>query len=217
MINIAAGMFISGVFFGSGPCVASCGPVLISYVAGTKRNILAGLRVYAIFSASRILVYCILSVLIFIFGSVTLEHSLDRYYPYLIFLAGVFLIMMGILMVLGQRLEYRVCQFLGKNFLERDTKSVILMGLVMGLAPCAPLLGILSYIGLVSKSWLSSLLYGFLFGVGTSISPLIILTVLAAWLPQSLSSKQLNYSRIFNIICGIILVFLGAALIRRLL
>ena len=215
MIKIMVSLFVSGLLFGSGPCLASCGPILISYVAGTKKNILKSLITYILFSLARIFVYLILSFLIFFLGRFALQSLLGDFYKYVVILGGIFIILVGLLMALGRRLEFGFWQFLQKRLLERDKKSIIILGLVIGLLPCAPLLAILSYVGLVSKNWLQTLLYSFSFGIGTFVSPLVFLVILASLLPKFLIKKKGIYIQIFNFICGLIIIFFGIQLIKR--
>lgn len=215
MIKIIVSLFLSGLFFGSGPCIASCGPILISYIAGTKKNILKGLITYTLFSSARIFVYLILSLLIFFLGRFTLDRLLGNFSKYVVVLGGIFIILIGLLMALGKRLEFGLWQFLHKKFLERDKKSIMILGFAIGALPCAPLLAILSYVGLVSRNWLHTLLYSFSFGVGTFVSPLILLTLLAGFIPTWLKDRKILYSQIFSFICGLILIFLGTQLIKR--
>jgi ABC-type nickel/cobalt efflux system permease component RcnA len=213
MIKIIISFFLWGLLFGSGPCVASCGPILISYIAGTKKNITKGLLVYILFSSARISVYLILSLLIFFLGRFALERLWGGFSRYTLILGGIFIILVGILMTLGKRLEFKSWQFLQRNILEHDKKSIVIIGLTAGLAPCAPFLAILSYIGLISKSWLHSLSYAFAFGLGTLMSPLILLTVLSGLVSHWLQDK--NYYKIFSFICGLVIIFLGIQLIIK--
>jgi sulfite exporter TauE/SafE len=213
--KIIISLFFSGLLFGSGPCIASCGPILISYVAGTKKNILKSLITYILFSSARIFVYLILSFLIFFLGRFALERLLGDFSKYVVILGGSFIILVGLLMALGKRLELEFCNVLGKNVLGQDKKITVALGLIIGLLPCAPLLAILSYVGLVSKSWMQSLLYSLSFGIGTFVSPLIFLVIFASLIPKFLIEKKGIYIQIFNFICGLIIIFFGLQLIKR--
>ncbi|MCK9604262.1 MAG: sulfite exporter TauE/SafE family protein [Candidatus Omnitrophica bacterium] len=211
MISIIISLFLSGMFFGSGPCMASCGPLIISYVAGTRKNVFKGLITYGLFSLARISVYLLLGIGVYFLGNVALEGFLGDFSRYIIVIGGCFIVLVGLLMALGKRLELKFCHSLEKNMLEHDKKSILALGFITGLLPCVPLLVILSYIGLVSKSWIASLLYAFSFGVGTMFSPLILLVVIAGLIPRCLIDK--SYDRWFNLACGIIIIFLGLQLI----
>jgi len=194
--------------------MASCGPILISYITGRKKNLPESVKVYISFSLARISVYLILSLIIFFFGRFTLESLLGESFRYILIIGGGFIALVGVLMILSRRLEfYKGANFLEQFILKRDTKSVILFGLTVGLLPCAPLAAMLSYTGLVSKSWIDSLLYSASFGAGTFFSPLVLLAVVAGYIPKFLINKQPIYSRIISLICSLIIVFFGIQLI----
>ncbi len=226
MNRIIISLFLAGLLFGSGPCIASCGPFIITYIAGAKKNISKGVMVYILFSSARIFVYLVLSLAIFFLSRFAIEKLLGSLYKYVIILGGGFIIMIGLFLALGKRLELsrisrdpvKAGNFFWswhKNILERDKKSIVAVGLVIGLLPCAPLLAILSYIGLISRTWFSSLLYALSFGIGTLVSPLILLTILAGLLHRLFLEKKAIYYSIFSFICGIIIIFLGIQLISR--
>lgn len=207
--------FVLGLSFGSGPCLASCGPIILSYIVGTKKNILKGFLVYALFSLSRILVYLILGILFFIVGKFFLEGLIEKFSRYLSIIGGAFIVLLGALTLIGRRIGVPVCGFLQKNLLEHDKKSVILLGLIFGLLPCAPLLAVYSYIGLMQKSLITSQLYILSFGLGSFFSPLILIVLFAGFIPQFLIAKKEAYSRYFSVICGIIIIWLGVDLILK--
>jgi ABC-type nickel/cobalt efflux system permease component RcnA len=213
--KIIISLFLTGLLFGSGPCIASCGPFLITYIAGSKKNIPKGIMVYFLFSSARLFVYVVLSLAIFFLSRFALERLLGGLYRYVLILGGGFIVIIGLFLAFGKRLELKFCQSWHKNLLERDKKSIFTAGLIIGLLPCAPLLAILSYIGLVSRTWLFSLLYSLSFGIGTFVSPLILLTVLAALIPRMFLEKKPIYYSIFSFICGLTIIFLGVQLILR--
>ncbi len=215
MNKIIISLFLTGLLFGSGPCIASCGPFLITYIAGTKKTISKGVMVYILFSVARISVYVALSLAIFFLSRFAIERLLGGLYKYVLILGGGFIIIIGLFMVFGKKLEFNFWQSLYKNLLERDKKSIFTVGLIIGLLPCAPLLSILSYVGLISRTWLSSLLYSLSFGIGTFVSPLIMLTILAGIIPRIFLEKKAIYSSIFSLICGLTIIFLGIQLILR--
>ncbi len=207
MFKSVIALFILGLSFGSGPCLASCGPILLAYTAGTKKGFLKSCIAYCLFSLSRISVYVFLSILIFILGKWTAEKIFGKYSAYLVVLGGAYIVLVGFLMILGKANK------IGKRLLERDKKSIIIMGFVIGLLPCAPLLAILSYIGLVSLSGFQSLLYSAIFGLGTFFSPLILLAAFSGAISKFFSQKKQFYNRLFSIICGLVIIIFGVHLI----
>lgn len=159
--------------------------------------------------------YVALSLAIFFLSRFALEQLLGRLHRYVLISGGGFIITIGLFMAFGKRLELKFCRSLHKNLLERDKKSIFIAGLIIGLLPCAPLLSIFSYVGLISRTWLASLLYALSFGIGTFVSPLILLAALAGLIPRLLLEKKAAYYSVFSFICGLTIIFLGIQLILR--
>jgi len=203
--------FLLGLSFGAGPCLAACGPLLISYTAGTGKDVLKGLSAYILFSLARISAYLMIGIFVFLLGKFLAAEYLGVISKYILIIGGIFVISVGVLVILGKREKKRerFC------FSEKNRNVPLILGLIIGILPCAPLLAVFSYIGLISKNWFSSLAYAFFFGIGTLISPLLVLSGLAGLLPRLLADKNPVYGRIFNCLCGGIMVFLGAQLIGR--
>jgi len=211
MLSIAFSLFLLGLYFGSGPCLASCGPLLVSYVAGSLKNIRGSIFAYLLFSFSRITVYLVLGLVIF-FGKLALGQALENNARYLYLAGGIFIMLIGVLMALGKNAKF--CQKIDSLFLKKDAKTILLFGLIIGILPCAPLISVISYIGLVAKNWLQSILLSLAFGIGTLISPLFLISALAGFIPKILKNSQRLY-QIFNFICGLVIIALGFGLIRR--
>jgi len=214
MFKILFSLFLIGFSFGIGPCIASCGPILISYTAGTNKNIIKSALVYLLFSLSRILIYMCLSLFIFLLGQAIVSYTLLPFSKYLFIFGGLFIIAIGLLIILGKNPEHKFCNKLQNFFLNKDSKTVIILGLIVGILPCAPLISVLSYVGLVSRHWLDALLYALFFGLGTLVSPLFLFVVFSGFITKSMVAKS-NFYRIFNFIFGLIIVFLGIQLIIR--
>jgi len=209
MNKLFLSFFLLGLSFGMGPCLASCGPLLISYVSGTGKNIRQGIKVYFLFSLSRISVYLVLGLLIFWLGQQVSEMALGGFSRYLYLIGGLFIIFLGVLIMLGKNTGHQFCRNISNTFLKGDTKTALLLGAVIGILPCAPLIALISYIGLVSRHWIEVIRYSIAFGLGTILSPLFILIVFAGLM------QRILVSRIFNLICGAIIIYLGAQLLFR--
>jgi sulfite exporter TauE/SafE len=95
--------------------------------------------------------------------------------------------------------------------------GVFMFGLLVGLAPCAPLLALLFDVVLISKGALDGMLYAFSFGFGTFVSGLITISIIAGILtrlPATLiKSEKLNV--VFKVVCALLLAILGIALILK--
>lgn len=132
-----------------------------------------------------------------------------------IFIAGGSLILLLGILVFFSQIAHTPCKSLSRHILQQDKKAVVLMGFFMGIVPCVPLLAVLSYIGLLARSWPESLLYGASFGLGTFFSPLVILIALSGFIPRISGSTNGFYPRIFNMICGLVMMFFGVQFIWR--
>ncbi len=211
MNRIIFSLFFSGLLLGSGPCLATCGPVLIFYIAATKQNPGQGVWAWFLFSLARISVYLILSAGIFILGEFLVRQNLTHIAKYIYLFGGMIIVLIGIFTIirgwikssLSARTEGLICRVCNMQ--------PITLGLIMGILPCAPLLVVLSYIGLISSTWQWCIFYSLVFGLGTLVSPLILLTLGAGLVPRLLSNRPKTYL-VFRFICGLIIVLFGAQL-----
>jgi sulfite exporter TauE/SafE len=214
-MKVSLGLFVLGLSFGSGPCLVSCGPVFLSYLAGNSKNVAQSFLRYLVFSLSRISVYLTFSSLVFLLGSFLAQRLLAGFEKLSFGIGGVFIILLGVLTAFGFKLQNSFCKALKANFLERDIKSMVLLGLVIGLLPCAPLIALLTYVGLTAGSLGKSVLYGLIFGLGTFFSPLLILSLAAGFIPRIIKGREEIYGRVFNLICGLAIVYLGLGFLKR--
>ena len=213
MTKMLLSLFLTGIFLSYGPCLLSCGPLLVSYITATKESALGGLKTYVIFSLTRLFVYVVFGLLVGFLG----EWVLRRFFEspalkILFFIFGLFLLVVGILVALekfsiGQKCHALIHRHLG----SKDSKSVIIFGLIVSFAPCLPLMAVLGYIALVSDHWLKGVLYMSAFGLGTVISPLIVFSMAAGWLAKVLTRHEKAF-RILKVFCGLIIVYLGISL-----
>lgn len=208
-------LFLTGILFGAGPCLLSCGPVLVSYICGTGKRSKDSLNAYALFSISRIFVYIALSLCVFWVGHSGIENLMADYANYLYILAGFFLALIGVYFILGKRMEIKPFNLIHKHIIKGDVKNIALLGLAYGLLPCAPFIGVLSYIGLISKNWMHNIAYAALFGAGSFLSPLLLVSLAAGSVPAIIKNPAGLAARIVRISCGVVVIYLGAQLARR--
>jgi thiol:disulfide interchange protein DsbD len=204
-------LFTIGITMAFGPCLFFCTPIVLSYIAGTQESGRKGFQSVLIFSLSRAIIYVLLGSLAGFFGKM-LTSTLDKYTLTIYIIGGTFISLSGILILMGKNLNLPLCKILRKYTTENDIRSSIILGIIIGLLPCTPLLGILVYISLISKGLWQGALLGFSFGVGTIISPLIILGILVSALPKIII-KSPKVLEIFKKICGFLLFLFGVQLL----
>lgn len=138
-------------------------------------------------------------------GKFTIEVVLGSFAKYVFVCGGLFIITLGFFICIGKNIKLK--------FLQKDKQNIFIIGLIIGLVPCAPLLVILSYVGLVSKSWPQALLYSASFGIGTALSPLLLLVIIASFFNSILENLKEIYCRVFTFLCGLVMMVLGIHLI----
>jgi len=209
-------LFFTGLIMGVGPCLAFCGPILFPYIAGSKRSWLEGLKDILIFSASRVVIYGLLGLLASSIGYFLTEAISSSKFSLVKYLgAGIFVLLLGTIMMMGKtRLSF--CRILHRETIERSAKSMVLLGILIGVSPCLPLLGALTTIAGLARGPLVGAFWGFSFGLGTVISPLILLALAAGGLGKLLSLKPILH-QIASRLCGCFLIYFGIRLIIRVL
>jgi sulfite exporter TauE/SafE len=212
LIKIALSLFFSGFLFGCGPCLASCGPLLISYIAGTKKNVLQAAIFYSLFSFSRIAVYLALALGVYFLGNIVQEYLFPGYVA---LLGGIFIGLCGLFLVLGISVKVPFISSFSKIFTRGQVKNPLVFGLIYGLIPCAPFLSVLSYIGLISRNWGQALAYTLCFGLGSYLSPLLALSVFSGTFSGLLGKAREKYTGLLGVLCGLVMIFLGIQLARR--
>lgn len=215
--KIIWGLFLTGFVLGYGPCLLSCGPLLLSYISATQPGPGRGLRIYLIFSITRIFVYAVMGILAGLFGQWVIRYFFESVWLKWIFAAfGMFLIVTG--MTLLKKRSTPIAETCGGwfgRYLKNGEPNAVLFSLLISLSPCLPLLGVLGYIVLISDTWLTGLILMSVFGLGTAVSPLIIFCAAAGWLAR-LSRRFEFWFFILRVLCAGILVFLGVQLMSVL-
>lgn len=210
-------LFGIGFGFGfAGPCLLVCTPVLTAYAAGRQATWKQALSDISVFFWGRFLAYLILGYLAGLSGIILRRFCNLDLIPFVKALGGVLIILLGIYVWLGKE------PFPWSGQCKADTifsgSSLFMLGFIMGVFPCAPLLALLLEITLVSKTALAGVFYALFFALGTSISGFMViggLSGILTWLPAKiLKSKRSNL--IFRIICALFLIGLGVNLIFRL-
>ncbi|MBN3038208.1 MAG: sulfite exporter TauE/SafE family protein [Candidatus Omnitrophica bacterium] len=203
-------LFITGVALSWGPCLSFCAPVLLPYIAGTQKGWLGGLKATVVFSLARIIPYIILSVISVSIGQYLIKRFYQTQESLIIQLCtSVFIVFLGLMIIIGRAPHFNFCAaFLKKFNSGNGLWQMAVLGFLIGSAPCVPLFGVLLYITFNAQSLSQGALFGLVFGIGTLVSPLMLIGPLAAGLPQILKDRPAVYM-MFSRICGLILMYLG--------
>jgi len=118
------------------------------------------------------------------------------------------MVIMGVLVILGKGFRLHI----GGNLLEKSTHSMVVFGFLIGIAPCAPYIAILTYIACTAENNVfMGVLYAAVFAAGAAIAT-IVLGSLTGFLSEKIY-RSVSLRRAFQIICGAVLIVFGGRLI----
>jgi thiol:disulfide interchange protein DsbD len=184
--------FAGGLLYGLAVCTASCLPFIASYIAGVGAGFRKGIGLTMIFNGGRILAYSLIGCLVGLFSSILrLFVSTSVTSPFQIYSAiafGVLTIVIGASIIVKARTPCE-CNPQNTQNLTEPTKTsrfgfdvkAFSLGLSRGLILCPPLVALLIY-SLPFSTPLGSVGLAFLFGLGTALSPMLLLGGVTGWL-----------------------------------
>jgi len=206
-------LFGIGFSFGiMGPCLLVCAPVLITYIAGTKRKFGQAFSDILLFLSGRLIAYLVLGFLAglsaFLLRQFISSDITALFRP----IAGAISIILAVYVLVYK--EHARCD--GMRAGDRYKMAGVLgLGFVMGIAPCGPLTALLFEIVLISNNAFDGALYALSFGMGTFLSGMIVIGAISgilAWLPARFL-KSGRSVLIFKIVCAVFLIIFGLGLI----
>jgi len=208
-------IFIQGFTLGMGPCLLVCAPILFPYIAGTRQGWKEGLRAALVFSLARMVVYSLLGGVMGYIGFYLFNLFYNQTWGRVIWaLAGLFIAIAGLQIIIGKKIENPFCRYLSQREAYKNDWGMFLLGILIGLTPCLPLLLVLTEIMFIAQNFFQGLLYGAAFGVGTLLSPLLLVGALAPIINLKFKHRE-KLSLLFNNLCGIMLILFGFYLILR--
>jgi len=206
--------FIVGVFYGSVVCVSSCLPYVAGYIAGVGAGFRRGVMITLTFSSGRLAAYALIGGAVgLLSGALRLIVSAEALLPFQQYSSiafGVVTIIIGLIMLLKIKSSPCNCPaenpgtMSGKRLSQRFDLKAFSLGLSRGLVICPPLLALLLY-SLPFAAPIDGLVIALLFGVGTVISPLLLLGGVTGWL----LNKAPLFRKWIAIFGGGVLIVLG--------
>ena len=198
-------ILFQGFLLGYGPCLVTCVPILLPYTL-TKKHWRQGFEATLTFSLSRLAVYVVLGGVAGYIGAFLMGFFYETMvHFYIQGIMAFMLLLIGILVLFGKDTGIKFCQVKEGN--------MVILGVLVGLSPCLPLIGILLEIALLSDSFVSGMIYSFTFGIGTVLSPLLLIGTIAPLIGKRLSERL---QRAFVYLCGVFLILMGLYIFSNL-
>jgi sulfite exporter TauE/SafE len=190
--NPYLGAFASGLLYGLVVCTASCLPIITSYIAGVGAGFGRGVKITLIFNSGRVLAYALIGGLMGLFsGLFRLLVSDTVISPFQIYSSlafGIVTIVIGVSIFLKARKPCDCNSQYTKSIVSTRKISrfgfdigAFSLGLSRGLIVCPPLIALLMY-SLPFANPLGSVGIAILFGLGTALSPILLLGGVTGWL-----------------------------------
>ncbi|MEM2088975.1 MAG: sulfite exporter TauE/SafE family protein [Thermoproteota archaeon] len=211
--------FTLGLFYGLTFCTSACLPYVTSYIAGIGAGFRKGLTVASTYNLGRIIAYALLGLLTGLFRVFVSDRFFLAYQKYASIAFGAVIILIGVEILMRKKSCPRTCSQAEHGLFGKQGKLVkgfdiraLSMGFTRGLILCPPLAALLLYSVTLSAST-DSVILATLFGLGTALSPLLILGGVTGWL---LNKAPLFSGWISKIGAGI-LVLLGFSMLLNTL
>lgn len=215
--NPYLGAFTIGLFYGLVVCTASCLPYVTSYIAGIGAGFRKGVKVTFIFNSGRILAYALIGGLVGLFSGlvavVVPQVTVSPFQVYSSLVFGIVTAAIGV-SILWKARKPAACNLQGSENMAAPAKrgrfgfdwGAFTLGLTRGLIVCPPLISLLLLYALPFSNPVGSVVLAVLFGLGTMLSPILVLGGVTGWL----LNKAPLFRKWIALAGGVILIALGA-------
>ncbi len=200
---------ILGLLYGLTFCSSVCLPYVISYIAGIGAGFRKGVLVTSIYNSGRVTAYAVIGGVTALFKTLVSDAFFLSYQKYSPIAFGIAIVLIGASMFLRKKSSNGTCiadesEHLGISKLtQKFDIRAFSMGFTRGLVLCPPLIALL--LAALTLSQINTIVLSVLFGLGTTISPLLILGGATGWLLK----KAPVFSRWISKIGAGILILLG--------
>ena len=175
--------FTNGLFF----CTSTCLPYVAGYIAGVNADFRKGVGLTMVFNSGRVVAYALIGAAVGLFKLLIDESFLSSFQTYSAYGFGAVSIAIGATLLLRNKQPSCNCpaqvssEADPKRFRNQFDVRAFTLGLSRGLILCVPLLTILAY-SVTLASPVDSFVLAVLFGLGTSLSPIVLLGGATGWL-----------------------------------
>ena len=104
--------------------------------------------------------------------------------------------------------ESKFLNFLLRRLTFSSNIHLFVMGMAFAAVPCLPMTAALLYSSRM-PSMISSSILMMLFGIGTAVSPLVIISLLAGLFSKKIRTAMPQYEVLFRKTAGLVLILLG--------
>ena len=209
------GAFAGGLLYGLAVCTASCLPIIAGYIAGVGSGFKKSVKITLIFNSGRVLAYALIGAVIGLFGGLlrffVSDTAISTFQVYSSLAFGVVTILIGTWLLVKTRKPQCNCDLENSKEILTSKRGkygvdfgAFSLGLTRGLIICPPLIALLAY-AVPFANPVGSIGIAVLFGLGTTISPILLLGGVTGWL----LSKAPLFRKWISIAGGVTLIAIG--------
>jgi len=203
-----------GVAYGSTACMLSCAPMLMPLLVTNASSLKRSMHVVGIFSIGRIFAYTLIAMAAS-FASYSVKEILDK--PMLTHaMTGGVMVFTALYLIYGQFFSKprHICgvTHYAKNKETIGQGSYFLMGAMLSLSLCAPLLSLVA-VGAASDSLWRASMYGLAFGLGAVLVSLVLYGFIFAAITKELLVQFHHQKKWIELTASTLLLFAGVMVI----
>lgn len=197
------GLFMLGLIYGTTVCSLTCLPYLCPYLLSTGRGFTDGVKSSLLFLSGKIFFYATIGGLSAYLGSVLMfDKSVSAKW-----IMGIAIIAFGLsIPFVSKDSCCNKRQAVGKN------TSLFLTGISTSLIPCPPL--VTMFLLAVKKgSLISGISYGLIYGLGLTLSPLIIAGGILSAISKNIKIEATGFMPYMKAFSIVMIIILGARIL----
>jgi cytochrome c-type biogenesis protein len=202
-----------GLLYGFVVCTSSCLPYLASYIAGIKAGFRKGLTITAIYNAGRVAAYAVIGTIAGLLRTLVDEAFFETYQAIFSVIFAIVIIVIGV-SIFFKKSSCNTCvpenvEPKGglEGFRQHFDVRAFFMGFSKGFVLCPPLVAFLLYA--LTNYQANTTVLAVLFGLGTALSPMLILAAVVGWLLE----KAPLFRKWTSILGAIALILLGVSIL----
>jgi cytochrome c-type biogenesis protein len=202
-----------GLLYGFVVCTSSCLPYLASYIAGIKAGFRKGLTITAIYNAGRVAAYAVIGTIAGLLRTLVDEAFFETYQAIFSVIFAIVIIVIGV-SIFFKKSSCNTCvpenvEHKGglEGFRQHFDVRAFFMGFSKGFVLCPPLVAFLLYA--LTNYQANTTVLAVLFGLGTALSPMLILAAVVGWLLE----KAPLFRKWTSILGAIALILLGVSIL----
>jgi sulfite exporter TauE/SafE len=202
--------FVLGLLYGLTFCTSACLPYIAGYVAGIKAGFRRALVVTAVYNSGRIVALAIIGTIAGLLTTLVTDTFFETYQTIFSVIFGFVVIFIGASTIFKKQTcnkQPSECQAGLGTFKQHFDLRAFFMGFSRGFVLCPPLVAFLLYA--IANCQANLTVLAVLFGLGTALSPMLILAGVVGWLLE----KAPLLRKWTAIAGGAVLVLLGISVL----